>query len=86
MQLGLFFVLLAFAVSCNAENDNKTQFDNKTLEITKNIENLNNKLNETRMLNDSLQNSNNQTNIILIEKIQTHTDSQEIKIIRSSAE
>jgi glutaredoxin-related protein len=85
-QLGLFFVLLVLAVSCNAENDHRTQFDENTVEIMNSIENLKNKVNETRMLIDSLQNSKNQTNIMPIERIQTHTDSQEIKIIRSSAE
>jgi glutaredoxin-related protein len=85
-QHGLFFVLLVLAVSCSAENDHRTQFDENTVEIMNSIENLKNKVNETRMLIDSIENSNTQTNIIRIEKIQAHTDSQEIKIIRSSAE
>ncbi len=85
-QLGLFFVLLVLAVSCSAENDNRKQFDENTVKIMNSIENLKNKVNETRMLIDSIENSNKQTNIIPIEKIQIYTDSQEINVIQSSAE
>lgn len=85
-QLGLFFLLIVVTVSCSTENTSKPQLDKNTIEIIGSIENLKSKIDETRILIDSSQNSNKRTNFKPIEKIQIDKDSQEIKIIMSSAE